>query len=245
MLSKLTRIGLIVIVIALLVGNPAVGINASPVSGIGSISAGPAQNAPGTPAPTYLFVLDNFNADSTRSHDTDTDYVGFAVSVNNQIVGVTHKYVGDVGGNTFKPIDLEIGPVPIPNRSGYGYYGYQPTPVVISYLIINRGSVADESPSTIYGNIDDATKYLLNSYVPGSGSPLAFVDNYLGYLYTSRCDGAVAAAKITINGGDIPLPATIGTSIPEQQNVNYGTDSPLGCGGNSQYKMNWHVKRIS
>ncbi len=56
-----------------------------PIPGIGSISEGPAQNAPGTPNPTYKFVFDTFDIGTTRALYDDTDYLGFGVSVKNVI----------------------------------------------------------------------------------------------------------------------------------------------------------------
>lgn len=217
-----------------------------PVSGIGNITVLPVRiyNPPpnqtyGPPpaTPTYLFVIDNFVVGETRSPNTDTDYAGHGVSVNNQIVGMGRNFLGDISDNTQNPYGQMMGPIPIPDDPN--------TQVVFAYLIVNLGLIADESPNTNYGAIDLATKDLMNSYVPGSGSPLAFVDNYLGYLYNSYCDGAVAAAKITMNGHDLAQRVAIGTSLPEQQDYFAGTDSRIGCGSNSRYYVRWHVKRVS
>ncbi len=228
-------------------GGPCPLCKLKPISGIGNITVLPVQNAPGTPAPnpplttpTYQFVLENCVCIGTRSPNTDDDYAGFGVSVNNQVVAAKAKYVGNlVGANdgffATTPINLLIGPVPIPNDPN--------VPVVIGYLIVNRGPVTiEENRDALDGTIAYATKYFINSY-SGSGSPLAFVDKYLGYLYNSRCDGAVAAAQITTNGNELTQIAP-GSSYSKSDSYK-GTDSPIGCGSNSQYRVNWHVKRLS
>jgi hypothetical protein len=219
-----------------------------PVSGIGNITVLPVQNSPGKPAPnltlgppsttpSYLLVFDNFVVGETRSASTDTDYMGFGVSVNNQIVYIGHNFLGDISGNTQNPIGLESGPTPIPDDLN--------TQVIFGYLIVNLGLVDDESPTTNYGAIDLVTKDIMNYYIPSSGHPLGLVDNNLGYLYNSWCDGAVAAAKITMNGHDLAQRIAVGKSLPEQQDEFAGTDSRIGCGSNSRYYVRWHVKRVS
>jgi hypothetical protein len=219
-----------------------------PISGIGNITVLPGQNSPGAPAPnltlgppsitpTYLFVLDNCNVGESRSPDTDTDYAGFGVSVGNNIPNGALKggYVGDLANGPYK-IDFETGQITIPDDPN--------VPVIIGYLITNIGSIISGEISPISGNMDDATKYLINSYVPGSGSPLTFVDKYLGYLYNSYCDGTVAAAKITMNGHDLAQMVAPGRSY-SKTDFYLGTDSPTGCGSNSIYYVTWHVKRVS
>lgn len=165
MLSKLTRMGLIVIVISLLLGNPAVCINASPVSGIGGISAGPAQNAPGTPNPTYKFVFDTFDIGTTRALYDDTDYLGFGVSVKNVIFNGAPqtKKLGDLGNGQYTT-NLEIGPVPIPNDPNY--------PVSMAYIIANIGDpIFGDNNARNEKFMGDVIIALLDSYVPSSGIP--------------------------------------------------------------------------
>lgn len=213
-----------------------------PISGIGNITVLPIQNAPGMPAPnltlgppptttpTYLFVIDHCSVSGTRSPNTDTDYLGFGVSVNNQVLAVKNQFLGDLtSASSPYQIDLEIGPIAIPND--------RTVPVTIAYVIVNIGN-----PSGVSGNIDDATKALLNSY-SGSGSPLAFVDKNLGYIYNSYCDGAVAAIQYPVDGQRLVNAGEDQSWV--KQDYFAGTDSPTGCGSNSRYFVNWHIKKVS
>ncbi len=218
-------------------GGPCPPCKRKPISGIGNITVLPVQNAPGTPAPTYLFVLDSANVGYTRSLNKDTDYASFGVAVANQIVkgAPKHRLVGDLSSGPYL-IDLEIGPIPIPNDPNI--------PVTIGFLIVNSFYPADTTDhiNTINNDIDAGTKALINSY-SGSGSSLAFADKYLGDILTSYCDGTVAADKIVTNGQEIAQWTTTGSH--SVFTTYHGTDSPIGCGSNSLYYVTWHVKKVS
>lgn len=208
----------------------------SPVSGIGNISAGPAQNAPGTPAPTYKFVLDYCSVVYTRSTFGDTDYASFGVSVRNQMVNGTPKtkfLFSLENSNTVNsyPINIEIGPTPIPDDPNF--------PVIIAFLIVNSGEP--------HSNVDDVmnagTEALINSY-SGFGSSFAFADSHVKDILASlSCDGTVAADKIVTNGQEIAQWTATGSHTVYKQYS--GTDSPVGCGSNSRYDVSWHVERVS
>jgi hypothetical protein len=227
------------------VGNitTAPGRTLKPIPGIGNISAGPAQNAPGTPNPTYKFVFDTFDIGTTRALYEDTDYLGFGVSVKNVIFNGAPQVekLGDLSNGQYSII-LEIGPVPIPNDPNY--------PVSMAYIIANIGDpIFGDNNAINEKSMGDATKALLNSYVPSSGIPnhpgaMDFAANWLTPAFSSRCDGVVVADKLITNGHEI---AQWTASGPYSRILNYeGTDSRDGCSNDkSDYNVLWHVERVS
>lgn len=204
-----------------------------PISGIGNITVPPGQvyNPPGPAAPTYKFVIDKCNVIDLRSPDSDIDWASIGVSVSNAIAKGTpkSKYAGEFVSASYL-IDLEVGPIPIPNDPNI--------PVTIAFLMVN--SATDNSG--ILNIMNAGTEALINSY-SGSGSALAFADNYLGGILDSYCDGTVAADRIVTNGQTIAQWTANG---PHSVTTRYpGTDSSIGCGSNSDYEVTWHVERVS
>lgn len=226
-------------------GGPCKPCPRKPISGIGNITARPVQiynpppsqiQGPPSTTPTYKFVLGTVTVDTARSLQQDTDYASLGVSVNNQIFTPKSKFIGNLLEAQDYAIDLEVGPIPIPDDPN--------VPVSIAWLIVNSGS----APSNVDYIMDAGTEALLRSYVPGSGSALAFADKYVGGMLTSYCDGTVMADKKTVNGHVIAswTGGMIGINSRYWDIGKYsGTDSATGCGSNSDYGIYWWVERVS
>jgi hypothetical protein len=183
--------------------------------------------------PTYKFVLDNCEISNTRSLHQDTDYASLAVSVNNKIAGGPKTtFMGDVN-NGLHQINLEVGPIPVAVD--------QNTPVDIGLQIVNSGH---PDYSTMITALSNSMGSLVNDFVPGAGTAAEYVVKNLGSLLDlGNCDGPVAVDKIYTNGQQL---ADWTANGPHTVTKYYpGTDSATGCGSNSQYKVTWHVEKVS
>lgn len=206
-----------------------------PIGGLG-LSHLPVQvYNPPSQTPIYKFVIDNCQITNTRSVHEDTDYANLGVAVGNALVngGTQTKSLGNLN-NGVHTIDLEVGPTPVANDPN--------TPVIIAFQIVNSGHT---DYSTIVDAMSAGTGALITAFVPvpGVGTAAGFVAKYLGGIFTANCDGPVAVDKIVTNGEQI---AEWTANGPHSVTKNYpGTDSPTGCGSNSQYDVTWHVEKVS
>jgi hypothetical protein len=64
----------------------------------------------------------------------------------------------------------------------------------------------------------------------------------LGAFLFQDCDGIVAVEQVTLTGRDLHLKTGSG-ELDAVITTHPGTDSPSGCGGNSQYEVTWSMKR--
>jgi hypothetical protein len=178
-----------------------------------------------------MFRLDGFHIDNTRAVDEDTDHVSFAVKVGDQMVGEPIiRHVGDVD-NGDHPLGIEIGPIVVPARD---------TPISFNYQIINSG----------HGNQSDIERQLISgatallTKVFGAGTPWALVAgaviNLLAGLFDANCDGPVAVDQISVRGETL-WSWTAGVGTHSETRFYPGTDSPVGCGSNSEYTVTWSV----
>jgi len=178
----------------------------------------------------YFFRLDNFRITNTRSWDEDTDHVTFALKVGDNVYGPQTIHTGNVDNGTHQ-IGLQFGPVLVDSAS---------ESVVFNYLIVNSGH---ESTSDIEKQMGSAALSMLGN-VFSLGTPwtaiIAVVWNILFGIFDANCDGAVASDQINLNGGTL-WARTHGAGVRAQTNYYPGTDSPVGCGDNSQYYVTWSI----
>lgn len=199
----------------------------------------------------YKFVLDSCEITNTRSRHEDTDYAALGVSVDNQIVDHHTKvaFMGDVN-NGVHNIGINVGPTPVRVSDQ--------THVVIVFVITNAGGTdideVEEFTEEMGRGIDDQ---LLNKLEPqgydigGCGLeefPPEILDLLLGKpglsaVLKANCDGPVAGNWIFTNGAQL---AEWTANGPHYVTTFYpGTDSPTGCGSNSEYSVTWHVEKVS
>lgn len=142
--------------------------------------------------------------------------------------------MGDVGRGHYD-VQCHIGPIDIPDPS---------VPVSMSFAITNGATPNEVELRTLLGQgAKGAAAFVLTkgvAAVPVVGLFLAIPAGWFGSdisqkladLLSANCDGVVAGNAITL---DIPALATTGVWLQDQ---NYpGTDSPHGCGANSNYNV--------
>jgi len=207
----------------------------------------------------YTFTIEGFHIDNTRSRFDDTDEVGGALQIGDETLPSQSRSNGDVDEGDY-PIGFVFGPrlVSQPN-----------TAVVLSYSIYNGDtsrlpkSLAAMSTDLVNKGVDsmiqgkDPEQGDLSDFTNYPGAPenanfnfdagswikvLEFI-TLANFLFPD-CDGFVAVgtigrekkkwdALIDDAGGDI-----------RHASVQYpGTDSPAGCGSNSDYSVRWSVRR--
>jgi hypothetical protein len=213
----------------------------------------PPQIPPPPDFAQYFFSLDRMLISKTRAKYHDTDSVTFGLQVGGQIYQPFVKQMGDLGDGVYA-IGFRFGPVNVkPGDS-----------IAFTYIVVNSGfNLA--TGLEIAGLLSDVSADVLSSYVPGLGSAANFVGHKLNSYMGANCDGVVVAEKIDqewqltnssipIQGAPAPgqpiIPLT-GSDLwvltargPLTETHEYpGTDSPIGCGENSQYSVTFTVSR--
>jgi phospholipase C len=196
------------------------------------------------PAPSRFatFTMDTFGISNTRSRHNDTDVVHLSATVGANPTVFVSKSMGDVNNGTHS-VGLSIE-VDIPDDD---------TIVVFNFLIMNDGhggndakaKAAQSALSTIaqeiikHGALSAGAVTIGSIAVPFFASALVAVTGILaatevGLLLFADCDGPVAHGQLPFTCSDLIRRTASGQKIAENQNQP-GTDSPAGCGGNSQY----------
>jgi hypothetical protein len=203
----------------------------------------------------YSFALDSFRITDTRSLHEDTDYVSITLAVGAAAPITKVKYMGDVNNGTFKP-GLTFDNVAV-----------DPTvPVVFSYTIVNNGhgskanvekaleqagtQLAQKAAQAASKAIGQEIGSLLGASigtaaVPVVGTALGALAGWLvgeiGSVLFANCDGPVAAGVHVFTGAELAA-QTAGGKVVTQTDHNPGTDSPHGCGRNSNYFVTWSLR---
>jgi hypothetical protein len=206
----------------------------------------------------YLFVLERFHIDNTRSRHEDTDTVTFGVRAGSSQTLLQSKFVGDVN-NGDHDVSMASPPLFIPTGG---------KPGVFSYLIYNgdttklgislddaAGKVIDLYTQQILegGPSQDPSAQIPDDYV-GAPDNVTFDDpswvNVLelaaiGSFFFPDCDGMVAADVIGRSKDDLDAEVNSAGGMSYTQTRRYpGTNSPAGCGSNSDYSVTWSVTRF-
>lgn len=177
----------------------------------------------------YMVRINGFHINNTRAWDEDTDYVTLSVAVNDQSPITKTVKVGDVDNGTHM-VYLTISPVEVgPNDVlKFGYVimnqGHGDTGKVIDVLT-TVGASAATLAGGIWGAVAAAIKQLLGALV-------------------ADCDGVVAADNVSYTGVQLEKLTERRSSYFQQRHYP-GTDSPTGCGSNSDYSVTWQIKRMS
>jgi len=207
----------------------------------------------------YTFTIEGFHIGNTRSRFDDTDVVAGVLRLGNETLPVQVRFNGDVDNGDY-PIGFVFGPRLISQPD---------TAVVLSYSIYNgdaaklpksleamNAELVDKAVDSMIGG-KDPEQGDLSDYTNYPGAPdnanFNFQDpswmKILEYISMASflfpdCDGFVAVgtigrekkkwdALIDDAGGDTLLAS-----------VQYpGSDSPAGCGSNSDYSVRWSVLR--
>jgi hypothetical protein len=204
----------------------------------------------------YRFTLERFHIDTTRSRGDDTDTVVFAVRVAASAPAPQTVHTGDVDGG-----DVALNLVSAPLFVAGG-----DQQAVLSYAIYNGDTGHLGISLDDYANrvIDEYTKQIREggpSHDPTASIPddpslpdnATFDDTSwinvlelaaLGSFLFPDCDGMVAADVIARSREqlDTAIDAAGGTTYRQTRRYP-GSDSPAGCGSNSDYTVTWSVTR--
>jgi hypothetical protein len=206
------------------------------------------------PTQSYNFSLDSFTIFNTRSRHTDTDYVSASVAVAGRPTMTKVVAMGDLNNGTFSP-ELGLTNVPVDDDQA----------VVFTYAIVNNGH---GGPSAVEQALTQATSALANKgveiavqsgstaigaalgaslgtgVVPLIGTALGALAGWIvsevGSLLFANCDGPVAAGVRAFTGAQLRAATAYGAFLNVTEN-NPGTDSPAGCGSNSNYDTTWTI----
>ncbi|MFI9405839.1 hypothetical protein [Nocardia sp. NPDC052316] len=206
----------------------------------------------------YSITLEQFHIDTTRSRNDDTDTVAFSLRAGNRSYPTQSHYAGDVDDGDHG-VNLTFPSVVVADGA---------TPLVFNYTIYNgnTGKLAGglAAANEILG--ERALDFVRQSAQPGSevsypeyssgdlnGAGIEWKDgSWLQYIPLVRlgsflfpdCDGFVAIGSVgkTKAGWDRAIDTAGGTTY--RQTIRYpGSDSPAGCGSNSDYTVTWSITR--
>jgi hypothetical protein len=213
----------------------------------------------------YTVTVESFRVAITRSRIEDTDHVAAALQVGNETLPAQSLFTGDVGGGDV-PIGMVFGPRLISQDDTVAVLSYSvyngdtsKLPKTLDALASELGKKARDEmidPQPAAADITDFTDYPGNpegSNASGqmpTGSfedkawynAIVFVD--LASFLFPDCDGFVAMGTLgkSKKRWDALIDAAGETTF--RQTIWYpGTESPQGCGRNSQYYVTWSVRR--
>jgi len=205
----------------------------------------------------YAFLLFQFHIDNTRSRHEDTDTVAFAVQAGSSQPLLQSKFVGDVNNGDHQL--LMVSP-PL-------FVAADAKPAVFSYMIYNGQTTNLEI------SLDDLAKKVIDEYTqqileggpshdphvqipddPGLPDNATFTNDSwinvlelaaIGSFFFPDCDGMVVADVISRSKSDLDAAIDSAGGTSYKQTRRYpGTDSPPGCGSNSDYTVTWSITRF-
>lgn len=208
----------------------------------------------------YTFTLEGLHVETTRARGDDTDDVAADLRVGSETLSAQSLAMGDVDGGDY-PIGLVFGPVLISQPD---------TPIVFNYSVYN----GDESKlsKSLTDLTSDLVGKAVESMIEGKDPEQADLSDFTDYpgapdnpnynfddgswikvlefaaladFLFPDCDGFVALGTIgkEKQHWDMLIDAAGGTTY--RQTIRYpGTDSPPGCGSNSDYSVTWSMVRI-
>jgi hypothetical protein len=186
----------------------------------------------------YTFTLRSFRITNTRSLHKDTDYVSAVVSVGGKrTVTLPPIAMGDLNNGTYTVNaalpNVVVGPSEAIDfsylivNSGYDQNGAE---AALQAAMFSVGGIA----GTAAGALASGGTATIVGAAAGAGAGTA-----LAKLLAADCDGTVAAADHEWSGAALAKQA-LGKTMTTEDN-DKGTDSPTGCGANSQYYVEWSV----
>lgn len=189
----------------------------------------------------YDFSVDNIYIAKTRAPRNDTDVLGVSATVEN---GGT--IYADYGGNSLNLGDL--------NSQNYHASSAQMLNVVVNpgdtahfgFTLINSGLSGGTSGQldTALNGISDAAHDVVSKLypIPYVWDYLNKGTHWLNQFFIGYCDGGVAADRIDVDADTLSAWTSDSGSYSEWRKYP-GTDSPNGCGSNSEYYVHWTVTR--
>jgi len=207
----------------------------------------------------YTLTIEGFHIGNTRSRFDDTDQVGGVMQVGTETLPAQSRSNGDVDEGDY-PIGFVFGPKLMSQAE---------TPAVFSYSIYNGDT--SRLPKSLTALSDESVRKAVDSMIQGKDpeqGDLADFTDYPGapdnpnfdfdegswikvlefvaladFLFPD-CDGFVVLGTIgrEKKKWDALIDAAGGVTL--RQSIRYpGTDSPAGCGSNSDYSVRWSILR--
>jgi hypothetical protein len=195
----------------------------------------------------FDFTIKSFQILDTRSVHKDTDFVSISVVVSNKnSITLPTKSMGDLNNGTYN-VNLSIPNVEVgPNDI-----------VTFAYAIVNAGHKQDEVEQKLGTALQSAAEKALDLGAAAVGTAIAgsiggellsliaqaggawLTGQILGIIFAD-CDGPVAGGSHVYSGAQLAHQTANGAVISTTDD-NPGTNSPVGCGGNSHYKVSWSI----
>jgi hypothetical protein len=208
----------------------------------------------------YAFLVELVQVDTARSLNADTDTAQATLTIGNFPAATQTQGNAAIGGTHPKQWQtnlLSFGPVVV-DLADF---------VVFNYQIVNKGNpdpnIVDKALNPAGKKLVDlAVKSVAKSLgaglqaistveigsllaVPVAGPILALLQTWLTSELTSiifaDCDGLVAVEQVVMRGQDLNRKTAQGAY--RATTTHAGTDSAVGCGGNSLYEVTWSVIR--
>jgi len=215
----------------------------------------------------YQFSVDLVQVNTARSANNDTDTGQVTLAVGNWPTTLTAKNwpylsktqsMGDLGGTDVKEGNtnlLHFGPVTVElcesSIFNYTVINTQGTPDDVSAFLSKQGvALADSGVKTIIKDIGagvgiTAIEVAEATSIPLIGSLIGILSGWLfeqlNSVLTARCDGTVAAEQVVLMGRDLQKKTK---SKFATKTIHQGTDSPSGCGSNSNYTVSWSITQL-
>lgn len=224
------------------------------------VAARPPIDPPVTPPVTFDFSVRSMTVKDPRSLENDTDFATIAATTlapdGTQITkyGPTSKYLGDLGkGQTVDP-GMSLTGIDVPDGGS----------VTLAFVVLNRGSWIGDSQALdamdavggavigalIQGSISSTPTVVAGATVTTTSISIfpavALTVLVLGILeglsvIFADCDGTVVGGGMTIGKTEL-LANAVGQ--PWEISDDYpGTDSPVGCGSNSDYTVTYSLQQ--
>lgn len=223
----------------------------------------PTIHPPVFPPPvTFDFSVPSLTVKNPRAPFTDTDFATIAAATlapdGTQIAkyGPTSKYLGDLGkGRSLDP-GMSLTGIDVPDGGT----------VALTFVVVNRGAWAGDSQAL--DAMDAVGGAVIGALIQGSiaGTPVAagaaagatstvtvtifpavaLTALVLGVLaglsiIFADCDGTVVAGAMTIGKTEL---LSMAVQQPWEMTDDYpGTDSPFGCGSNSDYTVTYAIEK--
>jgi Repeat of unknown function (DUF346) len=186
----------------------------------------------------YRFSVDYVQANTARSLNNDTDTAQATIAPGKWPTQTTVQSIDSIGGTS-------------PSQWQTNLLNFEPVTVemcetaTFNYIVINNGHADQVSLDAAITAVGTAIASKAIEFATGSsllGSAGGFLLGELGSFLFQDCDGLVAAEQDIFTGRDLRLQTAAG-SLASVTTDHPGTDSPTGCGANSDYEVTWSVVR--
>jgi len=214
----------------------------------------------------YTFKLESFQINNTRSRHDDTDTVTFGLEVGTAQFPVQSFFAGDLNNGNY-PVNLKFGSVLITDGTSVAVFTYEiyngdASQLSTSLVALNQ-SLLNQVVALVLKNTDETGLPNFSSGEAGADVPSvgpgsnpfgdssdwsglffeAIGADIAGFLFPD-CDGFVAADGIGMTKTQWDKEINSAGAVMFRKTMHYpGSDSPAGCGSNSDYTVTWSVGR--